>query len=95
MEIDLNKHLQSRFVLRKRVYTVEYEGLEVIYFKCGMYGHNQTNRSLNENLKSSTPEQGPLKKQKSATEPKRDEKPPVVSTPGIAIEEEYGAWMQV
>lgn len=41
VEVDLNKKLQSRFQVRSKVYPVEYEGLNVICFKCGLYGHNQ------------------------------------------------------
>lgn len=47
VEIDLHMKLQSRFVLRIRVFTVEYEGLQVICLKCGQYEHNQEEYSLN------------------------------------------------
>lgn len=40
VEIDLNQPLKSRFVIRRRIYAVEYEGLDLICFKCGVYGHS-------------------------------------------------------
>ena len=38
--ISLDKPLVSQFVLDGKIQKVEYEGLPVICFKCGRYGHN-------------------------------------------------------
>lgn len=35
VEVDLNKQLKSKFRIRTQLYTVEYEGLNKICFKCG------------------------------------------------------------
>lgn len=39
VEVDLSRKLRSRVVLRRRAFRVEYEGLGLICFKCGRYGH--------------------------------------------------------
>ncbi|PNX98272.1 hypothetical protein L195_g021514 [Trifolium pratense] len=41
VEIDLRKILRSKFVLNKRTYTVEYEGINLVCFTCGRYGHRK------------------------------------------------------
>lgn len=40
VEVDITKPLLSKFTLRNRVRPIVYEGLHLICFKCGMYGHN-------------------------------------------------------
>ncbi|CAN1192310.1 hypothetical protein LINPERHAP2_LOCUS41481 [Linum perenne] len=39
VEVDLSKPLLSKYRLRRRVRRIEYEGLHVICFNCGCYGH--------------------------------------------------------
>ncbi|KAJ1435401.1 hypothetical protein SESBI_04906 [Sesbania bispinosa] len=41
IEIDLQKNLISQFRLSGRSYNVEYEGLHIVYFNCGRYGHGK------------------------------------------------------
>lgn len=41
VEIDLSKPLFSKFRLRKKVKRIEYEGIQVICFSCGRYGHRK------------------------------------------------------
>ncbi|XP_019160758.1 PREDICTED: uncharacterized protein LOC109157313 [Ipomoea nil] len=41
VEIDISKPLRSKFTLADEVYPVEYEGIHMICFKCGLYGHKQ------------------------------------------------------
>lgn len=41
VEVDITKPLLSRFWLRKKVRTIEYEGIHMVCFKCGIYGHNE------------------------------------------------------
>lgn len=41
VEVDLNKRLSSRFVILKQVFIVMYEGLDIICFNCGQYGHKR------------------------------------------------------
>lgn len=39
IEINMRKSLISKVKVRKIVYKVEYEGLNIICFNCGTYGH--------------------------------------------------------
>lgn len=39
VEVDLSKPLISKFRMRHRYWMVEYEGLHLVCFKCGTYGH--------------------------------------------------------
>lgn len=41
IEIDLRKILRSKFELNGRIYKVEYEGLNLVCFSCGRYGHQR------------------------------------------------------
>ncbi|XP_019179205.1 PREDICTED: uncharacterized protein LOC109174421 [Ipomoea nil] len=53
VEVDITKPLLSKFKVGKRVRTVTYEGIHLICFKCGMYGHNHEKcekKSPNENM---------------------------------------------
>ncbi|XP_019177873.1 PREDICTED: uncharacterized protein LOC109173071 [Ipomoea nil] len=41
VEIDITKPLLSKFVLHFMDWPIEYEGINLICFKCGIYGHHQ------------------------------------------------------
>lgn len=41
VEVDLRKILVSKFKLNGRIYNVEYEGLHLVCFGCGCYGHKK------------------------------------------------------
>lgn len=43
IEIDIGKPLLAKFKLRKRIRKIEYEGIHLICFRCGVYGHHQEN----------------------------------------------------
>ncbi|XP_031096998.1 uncharacterized protein DDB_G0290685-like [Ipomoea triloba] len=47
VEVDITKPLLAKFTLRNRVRPIVYEGLHLICFKCGTYGHNAEACSLN------------------------------------------------
>ncbi|KAL4321119.1 hypothetical protein AHAS_Ahas14G0078600 [Arachis hypogaea] len=39
IEIDLGRPLDASYIVNGKTYYVEYEGLHMIYFKCGHFGH--------------------------------------------------------
>lgn len=41
VEVDITKPLLEKFWLRRRVRRIEYEGIHLVCFKCGVYGHSQ------------------------------------------------------
>nr|GMD33042.1 uncharacterized protein LOC109175269 [Ipomoea batatas] len=41
VEVDMSKPLLSRFVLNQEEWPIEYEGIHLVCFKCGRYGHRQ------------------------------------------------------
>ena len=41
VEVDLIKPLLAKFKLRRRIRRIMYEGLHLVCFKCGQYGHKQ------------------------------------------------------
>lgn len=43
IEIHISKPLLARFKLRKRIRKIEYEGLHLICFRCGVYGYHYGN----------------------------------------------------
>ncbi|XP_031120937.1 uncharacterized protein LOC116024177 [Ipomoea triloba] len=47
VEVDITKPLLAKFTLRNRVRPIVYEGLHLICFKCGTYGHNAEGCRLN------------------------------------------------
>lgn len=53
VEVDITKPLLSKFMLRRRVQPIVYEGLHLICFKCGVYGHNVDSCSKNQNAENS------------------------------------------
>ena len=43
VEVDITKPLMSKFKLRRRVRRIEYEGIHLVCFNCGVYGHRKEN----------------------------------------------------
>lgn len=41
VEVDITKPLLPKFILRNKVRKIEYEGVHLICFNCGVYGHHQ------------------------------------------------------
>ena len=41
VKVDLLKPLVSKFRLRRRIRKLEYEGIKLVCFGCGMYGHRK------------------------------------------------------
>lgn len=45
IEVDITKPLLAKFWLRRRVRRIEYEGIHLVCFNCGVYGHSHDNCS--------------------------------------------------
>ena len=41
VELDLDKPLQPKAIVREYLLNMQYEGLHVVCFKCGRYGHRE------------------------------------------------------
>ncbi|KAI9124273.1 hypothetical protein K1719_005573 [Acacia pycnantha] len=97
VEVDLNQALKSRFVIRSTIYTVEYEGFDLICFKCGKYGHSQEKCPLDCNAEENSLEiTQPIVNTSHASKiPSccHAQLKPLVSVPGIKSDEEFGSWM--
>lgn len=94
VEIDLNKKLQSRFRVRSTIYPVEYEGLNIICFKCGIYGHNQEGCPA-ATVSTNPPPDSMETELTLVAGAAKNEGRTIISTPGMNLEEPYGDWMQV
>ncbi|KAJ9184836.1 hypothetical protein P3X46_004523 [Hevea brasiliensis] len=44
VEVDLSKTLLSKFKFQRRIRKIEYEGINLICFECGVYGHRRKDR---------------------------------------------------
>ncbi|XP_050217715.1 uncharacterized protein LOC126668568 [Mercurialis annua] len=87
INLDLTKPLCSRILLDGRLQKVEYEGLPIICFNCGRYGHREnlcTHKNLVEGVSDS-----PMTEQVPAASDPVSEPPLVVESPP------FGPWMQV
>ncbi|KAI9086116.1 hypothetical protein K1719_031949 [Acacia pycnantha] len=97
VEVDLNQALKSSFVIRSTIYTVEYEGLDLICFKCGKYGHSQEKCPLVCNAEENSSEiTQPIVNTSHASKiPScyHAQLKPLVSVPGINSDEEFSSWM--
>lgn len=64
VEVDLSKTLLPKFRLKQRIRKIEYEGLYLVCFKCGIYGHREevcgkaanNNKGDNQNFEIENPD---------------------------------------
>ncbi|KAJ1378290.1 Zinc finger, CCHC-type [Sesbania bispinosa] len=93
IEVDLRKCLVAKFQLNNQVYAVEYEGLHLVCFACGLYGHRKDSCPNN-------PEKSQAKKQEDAV---TENSPTPGTTPAEDggshnqenLQDAYGSWMLV
>lgn len=85
VEIDLRKPLLAKYKLKNKIFRIEYEGLHIICFSCGIYGHN----------KDSCPGGEPIDGREEGHEQIRDKRKDVNLEHRAEVLEEYGAWMMV
>ncbi|XP_031108615.1 uncharacterized protein LOC116013097 [Ipomoea triloba] len=102
VEVDITKPLLAKFTLKNRVRPVVYEGLHLICFKCGMYGHNAENCHLSRDGEASpapaSDDGQPATTPGTSNGQKGDANGKVVSNMETAlirpeITEDYGTWM--
>lgn len=55
VEVDITKPFVSKFKLKRRVRRIEYEGVHLVCFCCGIYGYNKDSCSSNPDKKVSEP----------------------------------------
>lgn len=91
VELDLQKKLISRVIAANSVYNVEYEGLNVICFSCGRYGHR---KEVCPNVAGGRPQYTGEASMEGETQTQR---PPTAmpAKPSPIPEEKFGTWMLV
>ncbi|KAF9685155.1 hypothetical protein SADUNF_Sadunf03G0025000 [Salix dunnii] len=67
VELDISKPLTPFIEVEGRTYGVVYEGIQVICFECGHYGHGRDNCPLKENAKTQASEAVEAETMKNAT----------------------------
>ncbi|XP_028754830.1 uncharacterized protein LOC114714268 [Neltuma alba] len=104
VELDLQKKLVPRVIAANSIYNVEYEGLYLICFACGRYGHRketcswtlktpqQLDPGNSNETKSDAASASRLQQGKNKEQPDQDS---LTANLKIAAEEEFGSWMIV
>ncbi|XVF67807.1 hypothetical protein PTKIN_Ptkin10aG0151500 [Pterospermum kingtungense] len=94
VEVDITKPLLSKFKLRRRVRRIEYEGMHLVCFNCGIYGHRQEDCP---NLREEDNQKGKLEKGEnsgSGAVQNGIEQPVIKEVPvNPEIIDNYGPWM--
>ncbi|XP_019153666.1 PREDICTED: uncharacterized protein LOC109150204 [Ipomoea nil] len=88
VEVDITKPLLSKFTLEGRRRLIAYEGLHLVCFQCGMYGHNaESCPTIKQDGGTTVAEQSRAPTEIEAVS-KHTEAPAATAKP-------YGAWMVV
>lgn len=87
VEVDLNKPLMPRYVMRREYYRLQYEGLQDLCFGYGRYGHRDATCPEKQNGKATTRDD--TAKEHAAAEGQK------VCTGGETGGPSYGEWMTV
>ncbi|XP_031126652.1 uncharacterized protein LOC116028935 [Ipomoea triloba] len=94
VEVDLNKPLVSEVLVMNYAQLVEYEGLHVICFNCGVVGHREQACPENKPTGTEVPNADPnAEPATEATESRQTESPS--PTPPVQTKPRYGTWMLV
>ena len=91
VEIDLTKPLLAKFWLKGRIWRIQYEGLHMICFQCGCWGHNSTECQNRLDLHQGTPHQS-HELEMEAEEVSTDHPTTHISP---ELESNFGDWMMV
>ncbi|XP_024035663.1 uncharacterized protein LOC112096450 [Citrus clementina] len=91
VSVSLDKPLVSQFELDGRIQKVEYEGLPVICFACGRYGHNSNNCKISAAERNSDNVAQPP----AGVQSREDPTSPEANREDAAMVEPFGPWMIV
>lgn len=90
VEVDLAKPLIAKFKLRKKVRRIEYEGLHLVCFNCGVYGH-MADSCKKGNDETEAEGEGHVTRTEESERPKGNEGKKLEIRPEVA--ENFGPWM--
>lgn len=90
VEIDITKPLVSKFRLRKKVCQIEYEGLHLVCFNCGVYDHT-TDQCKRENGNEGTEQDAGTSTNANAMEKRDPRTREEVIRPEVV--DDFGPWM--
>ncbi|XP_031091106.1 uncharacterized protein LOC115996077 [Ipomoea triloba] len=97
VELDLSRPLLSKFTLEGEIVPIEYEGIQMVCFKCGMYGHKKDqcgSQNLNEEGKGAEAQTD--QEQNDITQTKGKEQPKYQYTKPVRdFSKNFGEWMLV
>ncbi|XP_061358685.1 uncharacterized protein LOC133302885 [Gastrolobium bilobum] len=88
VEVDLRKSCLSKFNIGEKIYHAGYEGLHLICFKCGIYGHKK-------DLCSDIATQEDQKAVEGDSLAKSDNSSPVEAEVEVKQKEAFGEWMVI
>ncbi|XP_031119048.1 uncharacterized protein LOC116022464 [Ipomoea triloba] len=97
VELDMSKPLLSKFTLAEEVRPIEYEGIHMVCFKCGIYGHKLGQCGNEENREANVVEEQPPSDGQSGDQQATKTQPATqrTTTPARNYKENFGAWMLV
>ncbi|XP_031111866.1 uncharacterized protein LOC116015840 [Ipomoea triloba] len=97
IEVDLSKPLLSKFTLEDEVLPIEYEGINMVCFTCGIYGYkqgqcgnNRSEESLNED--NANLDLGQNRDHQASSEQEKNRQ---MNVPTRKFKGNFGAWMLV
>ncbi|XP_061348798.1 uncharacterized protein LOC133294166 [Gastrolobium bilobum] len=90
VEVDLKKSLLSKFKIGNKIYQVGYEGIHLICFKCGVYGHRKDQCGDNCSQKKRN-----QMEEESNGQNNMEEKSGGSAKENCKEEEAFGSWMVV
>ncbi|XP_019184648.1 PREDICTED: uncharacterized protein LOC109179603 [Ipomoea nil] len=95
VEIDLTKPLISKFKLRKRTRFIAYEGIHLVCFGCGMYGHSHEACPENKKVLPAGETMQNVEDVNTGNQPAAAEGSPVSNAKAGEDKAPFGAWMLV
>ncbi|XP_019170572.1 PREDICTED: uncharacterized protein LOC109166143 [Ipomoea nil] len=98
VEIDITKQLLAKFTIEDEEYPIEYEGIHLICFKCGKYGHkfDSCGQDVQQQPKPSTESmEDDSPKEKTDDNPQKPVENLQENTTKAHLKDRFGPWMLV